>query len=95
MGEELNQEKVDFVTVGIGMLLPAQVMNQQSAQSFVAAGGRGLQELAKLMHLNAGVHVQKQLPGLFDGFLGRGIHGGFEIAVRWQIEHEFPSQRGI
>src|ERR1700680_2914140 len=47
------------------------------------------------MHLNTLVHVEEQLPGLFDGFLGRSIHGGFQIAVRRQLDHEFPGQRGI
>src|SRR5579859_6162151 len=66
MGKELDQQKVDFVAIGVGVFLLAQMMNQQSAQTIVAAQGRGLEKLAQLMDLNVGVHVGKQLPGLLD-----------------------------
>jgi hypothetical protein len=95
MGKELNQQEVNLVTVGIGVFLPAQMMNQQSAQGFIAADRRGLQELTKLMYLNARVQVSKQLPGLLDRFLRRRIHAGFKIIVVRQINHELPSQRSI
>jgi hypothetical protein len=95
MRKELNQKEVNLVAVGIGVFLPAQMMNQQCAQSFIAAHRRRLQKLAKLMHLNPRVHVGQQLPGLFDRFLRRRIHTSFQIAVRWQINHELASQRGI
>jgi hypothetical protein len=95
MRKELNEQEINLVAVGIGLLLPMQMMKQQGPQSFVTAYGRRLQELAKLMHLNAGIQVGKQLPGLFDRFLRRGIHASFEIGVRWQIDHEFPCQRGV
>jgi hypothetical protein len=95
MGKELNQKEVDFVAIGIRVFLPAQVVKQQSAQSIVAADRRGLQELTQLMHLNVRVQFRKQLPGLLDRFLGGRIDAGFQIAVMWQIDHEFAGQRGI
>jgi hypothetical protein len=72
------------------MIRPAQMMKQQRPQSFVAAYSRCLQELAQLMHLNARIHVLKQLPGLFDRFLGRRIDSGFQIAMRWDARHATP-----
>ena len=95
MRKELHQQEVNLVAIRIRVFRPAQMMSQQGAKSFIAPHRRCLQELAKLMHLNTRIHVLKQLPGLFDRFLWWRIHSGFQIAVRRQIDHELPSQRGI
>ena len=66
MGKELHQQKVNLVAVRVGVFRLAQMMNQQGAQTVIAAQGCGLQKLAQLVNLDVGIHVGKQLPGLLD-----------------------------
>ncbi len=62
------------------------------AQSVFAGQGAGLKELAKLIDLDALVHIEEPLPGLFHGLLRRGVLSGFEIVASGQLNYEFPGQ---
>src|SRR5712692_5352486 len=95
MGKELDQQKISFVAVGAGALRLVQIVLQKRAQALLAGQTGGLEKLPQLMHLDALVHLQKPLAGLFNRFLRRSINAGFQVAAGRQLDHELAGQGGI
>src|SRR5581483_1163300 len=95
MRKVLNQQEVDFVVIGICVLLFVQVVGQQISQSFLARKRRGLQKLAQLVDVDAFIHVQQPLPSLFDRFLRRSCQAGLQITAGRQLDDELFREGSI
>src|SRR5713226_9904544 len=68
---------------------------QQGLQPFLAGQVGGLKELAQLMDLDLLVHIQKPLPGLFDGLLRRIVDARFQIVAGGEFDDKLACQGAV
>ena len=96
MGEELDQQEIDLVAVGVHPGVAVEMVLQQSLQGFFAGQACSLKKLAQLMDLNLLVHFEQPLAGLFDRLLRRIFQTEFQVgARRGQFDDELAPQRAV
>ncbi len=92
LAEVLHQQKINLVANDVGVRGLGQEMLQQLDQPFLRDQRIGLQELAKLVHLNQAVHLIEPLVRLFDGLFAGSVDAGLKIGAGLDVDGELARQ---